>query len=121
MSAKYDKLVGFGASNAPDPASDKYRHYVSDIGRIRDLIHIGDHVPLTLDYKGYDPVTFDSYVTEKFPYHFLVEFETPSGRISHRSIMYLDVLHARAKIDHLGQRAAEAKIPLPAEPVEMNV
>ena len=122
MSAKYDKLVGFsGSTTAPDPKHDKYRHYVSDIGRIRDLIRIGDHVSLTLDYKGYDPMTFDATVSQKYPYHFLVEFPTPSGRISHRSIMYLDVLHARVQIAHLGERAAEAKIPLPEEPVEANV
>ena len=113
MGAKYDKLYGvkdIGACNAPNPASDKFRHYVSDIGKVREAIRFGDTVPLTIECKRYDSYDVVGQVTEKYPYHFIVEFRAPSGRMSRRSVMYLDVLHGRVTVPALFKRRIPVKI-----------
>lgn len=121
MSAKYDRLEGLRerVDKTPDPANDKFRHYISDIGRVRHVIQRGDAVPLSIDYKNSDPFDVVGYVSQKFPYHFLVEFRAPSGHISHRSIMYLDVLHGRVRIPALRER--DLRVRIPEAPVELEV
>lgn len=102
----------YGELSIPSYKNDLYRYYASDIADVREQVCIGQSIPLRLRYKRDTPVDVTAFVSEKYQYHCVVSFIAPSGRLSHRSVMYLDVLLGYVKIPGI-TTVRDGKIPIP--------
>ena len=103
---------GMRGTKLPNPKHDPFRYYVSDIEEVREAMNIGRSVELRIHYRNDSPYDVTGTVSERYPYHCVVTFTAPSGRTSHRSVMYKDILLGYVKVPGLTS-VRGGKIPIP--------
>ena len=103
---------GMRGTKLPDPKHDKYRLYVGDLDDVRREMYTGREVELRIHYRNDTPYNVTGKVSERYPFHCVVAFTAPSGRVSHRSVMYVDILMGYVKVPGLTS-VRGGKIPIP--------